>query len=199
MKHLPVAPIGLPGLAMLSLCGALFILALLVARARRGPADTGTGQRAATSWGGIIVQMIGFACVGFGPFRVTLDPLSGAALGEATLVGVLMASAVGLFFTASRTMGANWAIVASTRSDHRLVTTGPFAYVRNPIYVALFLFMLGLSVAYEHYAGLLLGIPLYWLGTMMRVRIEERLLRTQFGADYDAYAARVKRFVPSLV
>jgi protein-S-isoprenylcysteine O-methyltransferase Ste14 len=41
-------------------------------------------------------------------------------------------------------------------------------------------------------------VPLYALGTWMRVAHEERLLRTQFGAAYDEYAARVKRFVPGV-
>ena len=42
------------------------------------------------------------------------------------------------------------------------------------------------------------SVPLYAFATWMRVRHEERLLRSQFGAAYDAYAARVKRFVPGL-
>lgn len=42
-------------------------------------------------------------------------------------------------------------------------------------------------------------MPLYWMGTWMRVAQEEKLLHARFGAAYDAYAARVKRFVPDLL
>jgi protein-S-isoprenylcysteine O-methyltransferase Ste14 len=196
---IPTEPVGLPGLAVLGVGIALFGAGLLVARARRKPQDKVGGQRAAKSWGGILIQMLGIAVIGFGPINVALDPMGGAALGEAAVVAALMAGAIWLFSASSRAMGRNWAIVASTRSDHQLVTSGPFAYVRNPIYVALLLIGFAFAVAYGHYAGLVLGVPLYLLGTMMRVRIEERLLRDQFGGAYDAYCARVKRFVPGIV
>ena len=44
----------------------------------------------------------------------------------------------------------------------------------------------------------LIGVPLFALGTWIRVAEEERLLRRHFGEAYDAYAARVPRFVPGL-
>jgi protein-S-isoprenylcysteine O-methyltransferase Ste14 len=46
---------------------------------------------------------------------------------------------------------------------------------------------------------LLLALPVYALGTWLRVRVEERLLRAMFAARYDDYAARVKRFVPGVI
>jgi protein-S-isoprenylcysteine O-methyltransferase Ste14 len=200
MLHMiPLSPVGLPGLAIIAISFVSFVIALLIARRRTGVPDAGQGQRSEKSWGGIAVQTIGIFSVGFGPIMVSLDPLGAPALLQALVVGLFMASAIWLFAASSRAMGSNWAIVASTRSDHELVTSGPFAYVRNPIYVALFLFMIAMAVAYGHYAGLIAGVPLYIIGTMMRVSIEERLLRTQFGTAYDAYAARVKRFVPGLV
>jgi len=106
---------------------------------------------------------------------------------------------VGLFHAASRAMGKNWAVVARTREDHSLVTSGPFAFVRHPIYSALFLFLLALAIGYGHWRNLAVAVPLYWIMTWGRIRHEERLLRAQFGADYDAYAARVKRFLPGLI
>ena len=115
--------------------------------------------------------------------------MSPLALGEALIIGLLMATAIGLFVSASRTMGQNWSLVARTRSDHELVTSGPFAYVRHPIYVALFLFMVAISIALGHSERLLFAVPIYALGTWFRIVREERLLRDMFGADYDAYAA----------
>ena len=74
-------------------------------------------------------------------------------------------------------MGAAWSLVARTRSDHRLATTGPFAYVRHPIYSGMALFMFALAIAYGHEWQLLVGVPLFMLGTWLRIREEERLLR----------------------
>lgn len=56
-----------------------------------------------------------------------------------------------------------------------------------------------MAVAFGHYRGLIPGVPLYWIGTLLRIREEERLLRAQFGPDYEAYAVRVKRFVPRII
>ena len=192
-------PVGLPGMAVMAIGFLLFLIALLAARFRANRVDQSQAkQRSNGSLAGIIVQGIGIGAVCFGPMRFTLDPLSSKAIGEAVVVAILTLATVGLFHWSSRTMGRNWSIVARTREDHELVRTGPFAHVRHPIYLALFLFMLAMAIAYGHTRNLLVAAPLYALGTWMRIGHEERLLRIQFGSDYDAYAARVKRFVPGL-
>jgi len=198
--HLTVDPVGLPGLAAIAAGFVVFLIALLAARLRASKVDQTVAQkRSNRSLIGIVIQMIGVAIAGAaGPVRVALDPLSALALSEAVAVAMLMIATVGLFHWSSRTMGKNWSIVARTREDHQLVQTGPFAYVRHPIYVAIFLFMLALAIAYGHTRSLIVAIPIYALGTWLRIGHEERLLRAQFGGAYDAYAARVKRFVPGL-
>jgi protein-S-isoprenylcysteine O-methyltransferase Ste14 len=188
--------------AVAALFGSLFVwvAVLLIARGRREPAGTEvTRKRDSASMLGVAVQALGFLAVGIGPLDLILGAPDALAIGEVAAVLVLTAAVIGLFFASSRAMGRNWAIVARTRDDHQLVTWGPFAVVRNPIYVALFVWILVMALALGHWRGLLLGIPLYWIGTWMRVRREEALLRAQFGAAYDAYAARVKRFVPGLL
>lgn len=192
-------PTSQTALAMLVLGLCLFLAALALARRRSGSGPRVAETKAPRSMAGIIVQMLGFAVVSFGPVAASLAPDSSLAIGEAGMVLLLMLFTSGLFFSATRAMGRNWSIVARTREDHQLVTWGPFAAVRHPIYTGLFGFMLAIAVAFGHWRGLILGVPLYWIGTWMRVRIEERMLRDQFGAAYDAYAARVKRFVPGLI
>lgn len=195
----PNDAVALPGLAAIMLGFLAFFVALMAARHRA--AKTGAeavSQRASITWLWIAVQGIGIGISGFGPVRVALDPMSAKALIEAAAVLILMFGAVWLFDASSRAMGKNWALVARTRADHTLVRTGPFALVRNPIYVALFGFMIAMAIAFGHTRNLIVGLPLYALGTWMRVSHEERLLRTQFGAAYDDYAARVKRFVPGV-
>ena len=96
---------------------------------------------------------------------------------------------------------------ATTRADSvtapNLVTAGPYAYVRNPLYLGNLLTAFGFTIAFtgrnappERWGLLVLA-----LGTMLAVYAtivphEEQFLRTTFGAKYDEYAARVPRIVP---
>ena len=191
-------PVALPGLAALTTGSFAFAVALLVARSRRRPAEEGGATRATRSIGGVMTQGFGIFLAGFGPVPVALDPLSTVALLEAAAVALLMAASVALFAWASRMMGRNWSIVARTRSDHQLVQAGPFAWVRHPIYVAMALFAVALAIACGHTRQLVVALPVFALGTYLRIRHEEALLRAMFGPAYDAYAARVKRFAPGL-
>lgn len=200
LQRLPIDTVGLPGLAALGIGFLAFLAALLAAR-RRGAATRrdAVASTAAASWIWIAVQGIGIGIAGFGRVRVGLDPLSAPAAAQGIAVLALMLGAVWLFDASSRTMGRNWSLVARTREDHELIQTGPFAVVRHPIYVALFLFMLAMAIAYGHARNLIVAVPIYAIATWLRVRHEERLLRAQFGPAYDAYAARVKRFVPGVI
>ncbi|WP_374942788.1 methyltransferase family protein [Sphingomonas sp.] len=191
--------VGLPGLAALATGYFAWLVALVFARRRRDRAGEANARGSRRSMLGIALQSAGFLAVGLGPVRVALDPLGARALAEALSIAAAMAAAVMLFVTATRAMGRNWSLVARTRDDHSLVTAGPFAYVRHPIYVAMALTLPALAIALGHAAGLLIGIFPFALGTWLRVDEEERLLRAAFGSAYDAYARRVKRFVPGLV
>ncbi len=194
------APTSVYAVAILSCSLFAWVTLLLLAKARRGPAGSEVAsKRDSGSMLGVAVQALAFFAVGFGPLKLMLGAPDGPAIAEAIAVLVLAGAVLALFFASSRAMGRNWAIVARTRDDHQLVTWGPFAVIRNPIYVALFVWILVMALALGHWRGLILAVPLYWIGTWMRVQREEALLRGQFGADYDAYAARVKRFVPGLI
>ena len=199
IRNFPIDTVGLPGLAAIMLGFVIFFSALMAARLRASKdVVTPVSQKASITWLWIIVQGAGIGLTGFGPIRVALDPMSPLAIVEAVAVLALMLGAAGLFDAASRTMGKNWALVARTLSDHTLVQSGPFAWVRHPIYVAMFLFMIAMAIAFGHTRNLLVGFPIFAFGTWMRISHEERLLKTQFGAAYDDYAARVKRFVPGV-
>jgi protein-S-isoprenylcysteine O-methyltransferase Ste14 len=199
MRFFTLDPVGFPGLLALALGGVLFVVALIAARRRAVAGEKEvSSQRAPASWAWIAVQGVAIGLAGAGRLDLTLAPGSPRAIIDGVVVLALMIAAVGLFDAASRAMGKNWALVARTRTDHTLVQTGPFGWVRHPIYVALFLFMVAMAIAYGHSRHLVASVPLYAFATWMRVRHEERLLRSQFGAAYDAYAARVKRFVPGL-
>lgn len=195
----PNDPVALPGLAAFALGLFAFLSAMFFARARgrQAPRVADSGRRnASIVW--VLVQGFGIALAGMGPTVVTREPLSAAALLAGALVLLLMLAAAALFDASSRALGRNWALVARTRGDGSLVEIGPFAYVRNPIYVALLLVLLALAIACGHHAVLIVALPVYALGTAMRVRHEEAVLRATFGTAFDVYARRVRRFVPGV-
>lgn len=187
---------GLPALAVLATGFVVFAALVLAVRLKRR--DEEGARRDGRSLLGIMVQGIAFAVCGSGPIAVTLDPLGFPALVLAAATALLLVGAIGLFVWARRTMGRNWSVVARLRQDHALVTAGPFAYVRHPIYVAIALLLLATGVALGHVPRLVVALPLYALGTWLRIRVEEGLLLAEFADAYRDYARRVKRFVPGL-
>ncbi len=78
-----------------------------------------------------------------------------------------------------------------------LVTTGPYRFTRNPMYLGHLLFMLGLALTFASWpAATLLGFHVTWFND--RAREDEAQLHELFGAEYDHYAARVKRWIPGV-
>jgi protein-S-isoprenylcysteine O-methyltransferase Ste14 len=75
-----------------------------------------------------------------------------------------------------------------------LVTRGFFNHGRNPLYVGNILILLGLLLIWNSPAGYLVGGPFFLLGYVAIVAAEEAFLRRKFGAEYDAYCARVPRW-----
>ncbi|WJK07820.1 methyltransferase family protein [Pseudomonas fluorescens] len=80
---------------------------------------------------------------------------------------------------------------------HRLVTEGIYRHLRNPSYLGLVINAIGWALAFRSVVGLLLA-ALTLIPLIARIHSEEALLRTQFGAEYDAYCARSWRLVPGV-
>ena len=79
----------------------------------------------------------------------------------------------------------------------RIVTTGPYRYTRNPMYLGHLVFMLGLAVTFwSWFALVLLVARAAWFHS--RVLSDERRLQARFGTEYDAYRAQTKRWLPGL-
>jgi protein-S-isoprenylcysteine O-methyltransferase Ste14 len=178
--------------------GAVFIILL-----RRKPAQAEAAPertRDVRSRAGIILQMLGYALVWTLPrqFRplITFSPALDVAL--MCLAVLLSAVSIWLGAWAVRTLGKEWSLTARLVEGHRLVREGPYALVRHPIYTGMAGKLLATGLTYSHWLGLLLGVIVFTIGTVIRVRSEERLLRAEFGAEFDAYARRVPAVVPWL-
>lgn len=111
-------------------------------------------------------------------------------------VGSLL-TAGGLLFTvwARLHLGRNWSGTVTIKQDHELITSGPYALVRHPIYTGLVLAFLGSALARGEWQALL-AFALATGALWHKLRLEERWMRRQFGDAYRAYARRVKALVP---
>lgn len=103
-----------------------------------------------------------------------------------------------LFRRSHRDLGRNWSVSLELREGHKLVTRGVYAHVRHPMYASFFLWgvMQALLVA-NWFAGLS-GLFAVTLLYALRTAREEAMMRSAFGAEYDAYAARTKRLLPGV-
>ena len=94
-------------------------------------------------------------------------------------------------------LGERFSGLVAIQPGHRLVTGGVYGAIRNPSYLGLLVNMLGWGLAFRSIVGVLLtGLMIPPL--LARIGAEERLLRAEFGAEYDAYRARTFRLIPGL-
>jgi protein-S-isoprenylcysteine O-methyltransferase Ste14 len=119
--------------------------------------------------------------------------------GGPFLVG-LVCLVVGLwFFHRSHVdLGTNWSVTLEIRENHRLVTNGVYRFVRHPMYSALLLYAVGQALVVPNWvAG-----PSYLIAMAIlvpfRLGTEERMMRETFGAEYETYMAKTKRFMPGV-
>jgi len=96
---------------------------------------------------------------------------------------------------ARRYLGTNWSSTVTIKEGHELVTAGPYAIVRHPIYTGLILAFVGTALAIGEWRAVLaavLGVIAFW----RKLSLEERWMREQFGERYQAYSRRVPALIP---
>jgi protein-S-isoprenylcysteine O-methyltransferase Ste14 len=94
-------------------------------------------------------------------------------------------------------LGERFSGLVAIQPGHTLLTTGVYGVIRHPSYLGLLVSSLGWGLAFRSGAGVLLAALLI-PPLLARIRAEEKLLRSHFGAEYDAYRARTSRLVPGL-
>jgi protein-S-isoprenylcysteine O-methyltransferase Ste14 len=94
-------------------------------------------------------------------------------------------------------LGHRFSGLVAIQPGHTLVTHGVYGVIRHPSYLGLLIGTLGWGLAFRSGVGVLLT-ALMIPPLLARIGAEERLLRTEFGAEYDAYRARTSRLIPGL-
>ena len=168
-------------------------------RGRRGSGKS-SKSRDSLSRLGIAIQGVAFALSWMGPWWI-FAPRSPRMHPSLALLAAGVAFAGAFLVIASiRTLGKEWSLTARITEGHRLITVGPYSLVRNPIYTGMWGLQLGTCIAFSTwwlgYKMLAITAVIYYAGTMLRVSREERLLRAEFGGEYDEYARRVPAIIP---
>jgi len=109
-------------------------------------------------------------------------------------------TAGGLLFSiwARLHLGRNWSGTVTIKEDHELITGGPYAFVRHPIYLGILLAFIGSATACGQFRGIF-SVTLVFCSLWYKLRQEERWMHERFGDGYDRYCRHVAALVPFLL
>jgi protein-S-isoprenylcysteine O-methyltransferase Ste14 len=158
------------------------------------PAHQKTGPASVVNrrsrWG-ILLQFVAFALLWQGHFWMITLPI-----WRVLLCVLLFASASILSWTSSRALAGQLRMDAALGTDHRLVRSGPYAIVRNPIYTSMLLVDCATAVIITPWTMFVAAMVVFLVGTQIRVRAEEMLLASRFGEEFRQYRHAVPAYIP---
>ena len=110
---------------------------------------------------------------------------------------ILTAAGIAFAIWARFYLGQNWSSAVSVKVGHELIRTGPYAWVRHPIYSGLLVALLGTALAHATPVGFL-ALALFAIGFWIKSRMEEQFMRKTFGEDYLAYTRETGALIPKI-
>jgi protein-S-isoprenylcysteine O-methyltransferase Ste14 len=185
-----VTELQLAALIELLICWILWCLAFL----KPGKQAAGKEKvvRAPASRWGIGLVMPGFACI-----WAFVRPVGFVKSWPSAVLSMILAPlSVWLVWAAARELGKQWRFEAALNEDHELIQSGPYAWVRHPIYTSMFGMLMATGAAWTWWPMWIAGVVFFAIGTEIRIRAEERLLAGRFKDSYDAYRSRVRAYIP---
>ncbi|KOF20954.1 methyltransferase [Ensifer adhaerens] len=114
------------------------------------------------------------------------------------LGAVIFLAALWIFRRTHKELGRNWSITLEIRDKHELISRGPYAFVRHPMYTSFMLMGLGQALLLSNWVAGLAGLVGFAVLFFLRVDKEERMMLEIFGPEYRDYMQRTKRIVPYL-
>jgi protein-S-isoprenylcysteine O-methyltransferase Ste14 len=124
--------------------------------------------------------------------RMRLWPANAAF--DWTMVGLLLAGCA-ICWWARLHLGRLWSGGIVLKEGHRVVDSGPYGWVRHPIYSGAFLATIGFCAIRAQPTSVVFALGFIAFFTI-KSRLEEQLLLREFGAQYEDYRRRVPRLVP---
>ena len=147
--------------------------------------------------GHVVPAVLGFLLIfhqGFGGAVLTLRIVPEHAALNATCV---LATIAGLVFSvwARLALGSNWSGTVTIKKDHKLIRTGPYRWIRHPIYTGMLAALLATAITQGLLSGLL-GFCLVYVALFRKARREESFLAQEFGPGFDEHKQHTGMFLP---
>jgi len=125
-------------------------------------------------------------------------PLWPRSLALACVALAIEVAGVAFAIWAREHLGHLWSGRVTLKEGHRIVQTGPYRFVRHPIYTGILFGIVG-DVLVRGNVAAVVGFALIVAGLARKMAIEEALLSTRFGAEYDAYRSKVRAIIPFIL
>jgi len=168
---------------------------------RDNPPKSPDRKRDSRSVKGIVLQGLSYAIV-WGVHRPYFTPIIQSSKSVAVMLSIvaviLSFGSVAFTMLAVKALGKEWSLTARVVEGHKLATRGPYSFVRHPIYTGMLGMLLATGLVTSYWPALVIALVVFFIGTIIRVRIEEGLLRETFGSEFDEYASRVSAIVPGI-
>lgn len=133
---------------------------------------------------GLIISVLDFA-IRDGGFTLT-----------ATRLGVtLFVVGLSIYVLARFTLRGFFSETLTIKPGHKLITNGPYRFIRHPIYLSEIFYFLSIPIFFSSHFGFVIMLALIPM-LLYRIRIEERLLISKFGEEYMEYTRRTKKLIP---
>lgn len=114
------------------------------------------------------------------------------------LGAIAFSCALWVFRRSHKELGRNWSITLEIREKHQLISSGPYALIRHPMYTSFLLIALGQALLLSNWVVGLAGLIGFAILFFLRVNKEERMMLENFGPQYRTYMERTKRIIPYL-
>ena len=175
-------------------CWAVFELVMRVRQQRLAGGPPGRDPSLFAVWAGIAGSVVAAELLG----RSGVLPWPGGRVWPVAVGLAAMAAGIGLRLWSIITLGRFFQYRIRIQSGHRVVTGGPYRYVRHPSYAGIALVLTGIALATGDVLSLAAVLILGGTGLWVRIRAEERQLADALGAEYERFAATHKRLVPGV-
>jgi protein-S-isoprenylcysteine O-methyltransferase Ste14 len=159
------------------------------------PLRKGVGRVGKQSWQLGILLLLSLALLWFLPFAEHKGILKLMASYWPYLGLLLFTVGVIVRIAALTMLGENFSAYVTLQRNHRLIQDGIYAWIRHPLYLSLLLIPTGIALVFAS----LLAVPILILAAAFvfdRMRIEDRLLASRFGAEFEDYRRRTRRLIP---
>lgn len=142
---------------------------------------------------GLVLEFVSF--LSLLPFRIGPGEGSDGRYLAVVLISVL---ALLLFSRALRELGKDFRIRAVVTEEQHLVSTGPYAVVRHPLYLSVLLFLVATALYAATWTGIAVSVAIMIVALELRIVSEESLLRKRFGQTFEEYRRRTRAYLPYL-